>query len=162
MKYINSRADLEAMRGTPDFDLAIAAIYGASVRFVAVDGQWVEEANPAAYEQFGYAASDFASEVAALDLPAPTAPIDPPAPSTDTLPDLEPWRFWSMLDMSGKRSDLLTFIGNLPDPQKTVAKAKLEYSLVFRRDNDLVLQAQQALGLTDEQLDGLWAQALEL
>ena len=44
-------------------------------------------------------------------------------------------------------------------PEKTVALAKLEYSLKFRRDNDLVEQARQAMGLTTEALDKLWQQA---
>lgn len=82
----------------------------------------------------------------------------PPAP----LPDLAPWQFRAMLRLSGKEADLLAFLDNLPEPARTVAKAKLEYTLVFHRDNDLVLAAQQALSLTDQELDGLWLQAVSL
>ena len=84
--------------------------------------------------------------------------IAPPTP----LPDLEPWRFFAMLDLSGKRPALEAFIDGLPEPDKNVARNKLERSLTFLRGNDLVLAAQQALGLTDEQLDTLWLQASSL
>lgn len=84
--------------------------------------------------------------------------IEPPAP----IPDLEPWRFFAMLDLSGKRPTLEAFIDGLPEPEKTVARNQFEKSLVFRRGNDLVLAAQQAMSMTDEQLDTLWSQALML
>jgi hypothetical protein len=64
-----------------------------------------------------------------------------------------------MLALSGKQGSLDAYIAGLSDPAKTIAQAKLDYSLSFQRDNDLVLQAQQALGLTDAQLDALWEQA---
>lgn len=79
-----------------------------------------------------------------------------------TMPSLEPWQFFAMLDLSGKRADLEAFIDAMDEPAKTVAKAKLERSLVFYRDNDLVLAAQQALGLSTQELDGLWLQARSL
>lgn len=82
--------------------------------------------------------------------------------SPATLPDLAPWQFFAMLELSGKKPDLDAFIEALPEPDKIVAKAKLDKSLTFQRDNDLVLAAQQAVGLTDEALDDLWAQALAL
>jgi hypothetical protein len=82
----------------------------------------------------------------------------PPVP----MPSLEPWQFFAMLDLSGKRADLDAFIEAMPEPNKTVARAKLERSLVFYRDNDLVLAAQQALSLTNAELDALWLQAKAL
>lgn len=75
------------------------------------------------------------------------------------LPDLAPYQFRAMLKLSGKQDDLYAFIEALPEPNKTVAQAKLEYSLTFKRDNDLVTAAQGALGLTTEELDALWLQA---
>jgi hypothetical protein len=67
-----------------------------------------------------------------------------------------------MLLLSGKQSALDAFLATLPEPQKTIAIAKLEYSLSFHRDNDLVLAAQKALGLTKVQLDDLWSQAASI
>lgn len=74
-------------------------------------------------------------------------------------PELAPYQFRAMLKLSGKEQQLMAVLNGLPEPAKTVALAKLEYSLQFRRDNDLVEQARQAMGLTTEALDKLWLQA---
>jgi hypothetical protein len=79
----------------------------------------------------------------------------PPEP----LPNLQPYQFFAMLELSGFKSALDAFVEGLPSPQNVIARAKLDRTLVFRRDNDLVLAAQQTLGLTDKQLDALWLQA---
>jgi hypothetical protein len=89
---------------------------------------------------------------------APPAPEEPPAP----LPNLLPYQFRAMLALSGKQADLDAYIAGLSDPAKTIAQAKLDYSLSFQRHNDLVLAAQSALGLTDDQLDALWEQAAQI
>lgn len=78
------------------------------------------------------------------------------------LPDLAPYQFFSMLELSGKKAALDAFINALPSPQNVVARAKLDRSLVFRRDNDLVLAAQQALNLSDAELDAMWTQAASI
>jgi hypothetical protein len=79
----------------------------------------------------------------------------PPEP----LPDLQPYQFRAMLKLSGREADLLSFIAGLEEPARSVASAKLEYTLVFRRDHDLVEQARQALGMSSDELDDLWGQA---
>jgi hypothetical protein len=79
----------------------------------------------------------------------------PPEP----LPALAPYQFRSMLALSGKAAQLDSFMDGLTDPAKTIAKAKLEYSLAFHRDNDLIDQARQAMGLSNSELDALWEQA---
>lgn len=83
------------------------------------------------------------------------APVEP-------LPDIAPYQFRAMLKLSGKQDALYAFVEALPEPNKTVALSKLEYSLTFRRDNDLVKAAEQALGLTDAELDALWLQASKI
>lgn len=80
--------------------------------------------------------------------------IVPPA-----LPDLLPFQFWAMVDISGKRPALEGFAASLPGNQKIVAQAKLQHTLSFRRDNPLVEAARQGIGLTNEELDALWVQA---
>ena len=84
-------------------------------------------------------------------------PALPPEP--EPLPNLAPYQFRAMLELSGMQSALESWIDGLAEPANTIARAKLEFSLVFKRDNDLVLSAQQVLGLTDQQLDDLWMQA---
>ena len=76
-----------------------------------------------------------------------------------TIPDLAPYQFRAMLTLSGNQDALNAFIAALPEPNKTIAQSKMEYSLTFRRDNDLVMAAQGALGLTEQELDVLWLQA---
>lgn len=88
--------------------------------------------------------------------------IGPFVPLPTTLPDLAPYQFRAMLKLSGKQDVLYAFIAALPEPARTVAQSKLEYSLVFKRDNDLVAAAKQALGLSDAELDGLWTQAFSI
>jgi hypothetical protein len=78
------------------------------------------------------------------------------------LPDLLPYQFWAMVEISGKRNALDTFANSLPGNQKIVAKAKLQHTLSFRRDNELVEAARQGIGLTSEELDDLWLQAAAL
>lgn len=98
---------------------------------------------------------EFATEWLEDTDPEVVAFLNPP----ETLPDLAPYQFRAMLKLSGKQDDLYVYIDALPDPQKTIAQSKLEYSLTFKRDNDLVMAAQQALGFTTEELDALWSQA---
>lgn len=84
------------------------------------------------------------------------AVLRPPAP------DLQPYQFFAMFELSGKKVPLMAYIDALPVPANVIARAKLEHTLVFHRENDLVLAAQSALGLTDQQLDALWNQAAAL
>lgn len=91
------------------------------------------------------------------DVATYTPPVSP-----IKLPDLAPYQFRAMLKLSGKQEALYAFISALEDPAKTIAQSKLEYSLSFKRDNSLVLDAQHALGLTDKALDALWVQATEI
>lgn len=101
------------------------------------------EHGPAAFVRNGGVIADYV---------APAAPM----------PSLEPWQFFAMLDLSGKRGDLEAFIDAMVEPAKTVAKSQYQHSKVYYRDNPLVLVAQQALSLTDNALDALWLQAANL
>ena len=84
-----------------------------------------------------------------------------PGPTIE-IPSLQPYQFFAVLELSGKKDALYDFINNLPIPNNVVAKAKLEHTLSFNRNDPLVLSAQQALGLSEQELDNLWAQALTL
>ena len=98
---------------------------------------------------------DYAAEELSDDHPDVRAFLSPPPPA----PALLPYQFRAMLKLSGKEQQLMAVLDALTEPTKTVALAKLEYSLTFRRDNDLVEQARQAMGLTTDALDKLWLQA---
>lgn len=78
---------------------------------------------------------------------------------SDTLPDLQPYQFWAVLELSGYKNALDNYVNGLHGQAKVIARAKLDKAVTFRRDNELVEAARIAIGLTDEQLDQLWEQA---
>jgi hypothetical protein len=124
----------------------IRCIYASEPDFPATD-----QAPDAVRYQVGNYWVDAAGGAPTLD--EVNAVLAPPQPN------LQPFQFRAMLSLSGNAGALDAYIASLPDPQKTISQAKLDYSLSFERHNELVLAAQQALGLTDAQLDALWAQA---
>lgn len=81
MMSINTRADLEAIRGTPEFEAALRMLYGAIVRWELVDGAWVQHEDLAVVESLGYTKESFIAEVEPLGLALPSPPSMPPAPS---------------------------------------------------------------------------------
>lgn len=103
-----------------------------------------------------------ALDLAAFIVANPSYPVAAYEPPPAVIPDLAPYQFRAMLKLSGKQDDLYAFIEALPEPAKTIAQSKLEFSLVFKRDNDLVLAAKDALDLSDEELNTLWLQASEI
>lgn len=92
----------------------------------------------------------------------PDFPIGAYTAPVATLPDLLPYQFFAMLQISGHQTDVDNFIASLSGTEKIVAQAKLDHSLSFQRDNDLVKTVQQAVGISDADLDTLWAQAAQL
>lgn len=120
--------------------------------------RYVERRNGVIVGDYANPQPGYAEEAMDEDAAEYVAYKNPPPPP----PELAPYQFRAMLALSGKQAALDAYIAALPDPQKTIAQAKLDYSLTFRRDNDLVLAAQQALGLTDAQLDALWTSAAQI
>lgn len=88
--------------------------------------------------------------------------IDQNQPQPEIFNDLQPYQFRAMLKLSGKQDDLYTYIESLPEPDKTVAQSKLEYSLVFKYDNDLVQAARAAMNLPEAEFKALWSQAASI
>jgi hypothetical protein len=80
------------------------------------------------------------------------------------LPNLEPDRFWFGLRAAGYEDDVRAWVASLNDPQSAhynpvdwaSASAKLEFARYFERDHPLVLAAQQAIGISEAELDALW------
>lgn len=81
--------------------------------------------------------------------------IEPIVPVPDVLPA---WRILSVMDLHGYTSTVEAIINSLPANAKKVAKRQLAGSNI-ERHHALVLAAQQALGLTDEQVDDLFREA---
>ena len=78
-----------------------------------------------------------------------------PAPVPVYLPA---WRILSVMDLHGYTPTVEAIIDSLPAKAKKVAKRQLAGSNI-ERNHALVLAAQQALGLTDEQVDDLFREA---
>lgn len=71
---------------------------------------------------------------------------------------LPAWRILSVMDLHGYTATVEAIIESLPKSQRVVAKRQLAGSNI-ERTHALVLAAQQALGLTDEQVDDLFREA---
>ena len=78
-----------------------------------------------------------------------------PAPVPMYLPA---WRILSVMDLHGYTPTVEAIIDSLPANAKKVAKRQLAGSNI-ERTHALVLAAQQALGLTDAQVDDLFREA---
>ena len=78
-----------------------------------------------------------------------------PAPVPMYLPA---WRILSVMDLHGYTPTVEAIIDSLPAKAKKVAKRQLAGSNI-ERNHALVLAAQQALGLTDAQVDDLFREA---
>lgn len=85
MMPINTRADLEAIRGTPEFESALRMLFGATARWELVDGAWVLHEDLVAVESLGYTKESFLAEVEPLNFEAPSPPSTPPVPSLAAL-----------------------------------------------------------------------------
>jgi hypothetical protein len=78
-------------------------------------------------------------------------------------PPLDPWQFRAMLDIGGIAQTVNDAIAAISDPvQRTVAKARLDYSLSYNRNDPLVAMLAPIVGLTDAQIDALWSEAAQL
>jgi hypothetical protein len=87
-----------------------------------------------------------------------------PPPS---LPNLFPDQFWFGLRVAGYEDDVRAWVDSMNDPEDpsydpvawASASAKLEYATYFERNHPLVEAARQYLGMTEAELDDLWAYA---
>lgn len=95
-------------------------------------------------------------------LPVPD-PADPEAPPVDplTLP-ISPRQIRLALAMNNLLAATEAALDDLSEPQKSLAKIEWEYATEFRRDNVLLGQIGSATGLTKEQIDAMWAEAVTL
>ncbi len=88
------------------------------------------------------------------------ASLEEPARS---LQPLAPYQFRAMLKIAGIEQAVAGAIAAIEDDaQRAVAEAKLEYALSFQREDPLFDVLAPAVGLTDEEIDALWLQALSL
>lgn len=80
-------------------------------------------------------------------------------------PNLEPDQFWFVVRASGFEQTLTDWVAAMNDPQSptyapvswAAASAKLQFAKFFERDHPFVEEARQAIGMTEAELDALWA-----
>lgn len=78
------------------------------------------------------------------------------------LPPLAKWRFETMVDLNGIREQIDQAVQSMPEPQRTVAFNKRNHVPEFYRDDPLFDALGPALGLSPEQIDHMWNEALDL
>ena len=155
--FINTRADLDALAGTPAHDTFMAALAGSVWRLEKDDDlkTWKAVQDASTIERFGFALADFA------DVPAPGLPVYTPPPS----------KVPTSLSMRQARLALLgagllasadAAIAAMPDATGDAARIEWEYAQEVRRDSPLLAGMIAALGLTTEQVNGLFVAAAAL
>ena len=150
---INTRADLDAITGTPAHDTFMAALAGSVWRLEKDDDAklWRAVQDASTIERFGFALADFA------DVPAPLLPVYTPPPS----------KVPTSLSMRQARLALLG-AGLLDTVQAGVAtmpqaaQIEWEFAATVDRSSPLVAALSGALGLDDAALDVLFIAAAGL
>lgn len=88
----------------------------------------------------------------------------PPKPELITeptiLPPLSARQFRLGLHANGLLSSVQETIDALDEHERTAAQIEWEYAIQFDRDHHLVISLAAALELTEEQIDGMWQQAM--
>ncbi|MBO9589053.1 hypothetical protein [Devosia sp.] len=137
--------------------------------FVKISNGVVVQVQPYIEEGFVEAPDDVVCEMiwdghAFID--PPPSPVSVEAAKAE-FPNLEPDQFWFVVRVTGHEQELRDWVAGLNDPESptydpmawAVASAKLDFAKFFERDHPLVEAAQQALGMTAQQLDDLWKYA---
>lgn len=120
------------------------------------DGRGVESGNPYGWRR-GASGGEIWEEIDAFMASHPNIPVAPVPPRA--LPVLQPYQFFAMIEISGHTAALNDFISRLPSPANVIDRAKLDHAPNFRRVDDIVLKAQQGVGISDAEFDEMWLQA---
>lgn len=78
----------------------------------------------------------------------------------ETVPNLEPDQFWFVVRASGYEPELLAWVEAMKqsDPVNwAAASSKLQFAKFFERDHPFIEEARLAIGMSEAELDALWA-----
>jgi len=80
--------------------------------------------------------------------------------AADSVPqEIALWQFRSAVAMAGLNEAVVAAIAALPEPQKTIATEKWEYSNTVRRSHPMIVTLGAAVGLTPAQIDNIFRTA---
>lgn len=152
---INTRADLDAIAGSPEHAEWMAFLAGSLWRLERDDlnQTWVAVEDNSTIERYGFARADFQDAVPP-DFPV-WVPTVPQVPQTVS-------RFQAKAALSN--AGLLAQVETLMSDPATNPIARLAWSDAqeFHRTSPTVAAMAQALGLSDAQLDALFAAAADI
>ena len=71
-------------------------------------------------------------------------------------------QFHAMIGILGLTEAVNTAVAALDEPQRSIARARINHSGSYRRDNPLFAQLGAMVGMTDVEIDAAWPQALAI
>lgn len=151
---INSRADLDAIAGTPAHDAFMTMLAGTLWRVERDDAAqtWRAVEDNTAIERLGLTRADFPGAV------APALPVYIPPPST--VPQAVSMRQARLaLLQAGLLANVNSAVAALPGLDGDAARVEWEYAQEVRRDSPLVASLAAAMSLDAARLDGLFVAA---
>lgn len=165
---INSRADLDALKGTPAYGEALRGIHGATIMWVndAPDGappQWRMASDSATLTRLGLTSDELLAECAAAGV-TPTTPEMPAALPADLLPPPAPLvvsRFQARVALlqAGLLEAVEAAVAASADPLVRLAWSD---AVEFRSDSPTIAAIAAGLELTAAQIDALFAAAAQI
>lgn len=154
---INTRADLDAIIGTPEHVAFMALLAGTLWRLEKDDTAqaWVAIEDNSTIERFDFTRADF---------PGALPPALPEyVPVVDPVPEVVSMRQARLALLgAGLLAQVNTAVANMPGTEGDAARIEWEYAQEVRRDSPLVAGLSAALGLTDETMDNLYKVAAGL
>jgi len=154
---INTRADLDAIIGTPEHVAFMALLAGTLWRLEKDDTSqaWVAIEDNSTIERFDFTRADF---------PGALPPALPEyVPVVDPVPEVVTMRQARLALLgAGMLAQVNTAVANMVGAEGDAARIEWEFSSTVERHRPLVLSLIAALGLTDAQLDELFRQAAAL
>ena len=154
---INTRADLDAITGTPEHVAFMALLAGTLWRLEKDDTAqaWVAIEDNSTIERFNFTRADFP------DAQPPALPEY--VPVVDPVPEVVTMRQARLALLgAGLLAQVNTAVANMPGAEGDAARIEWEYAQEVRRDSPLVAGLSAALGLSDETKDNLFKVAAGL
>lgn len=88
--------------------------------------------------------------------------IDPSPEQPTTLKPLKPYQFHAAMQIHGISEMLTAAMAGLPSRERFIAEAKLLRMDEYHRNDPTVESLIQAMGITNEQADAMWTDAMSI